>query len=113
MKRAVFSFAGAGVFMFLLFGLVSVAAIPESIGVRLLFISGYFPFATTWFGVDCPNADSIPDKMTCSLMMMAGSWLVYAAIFFLFSFLIWRRRRREQTAVIDHNVAGTIIGAKD
>ena len=110
-KRAVFSFACAGLFMFLLLGLWSAGAISDSLGVKLLLIAGYIPFATTWFGVDCPNADSIPDKLTCGWMMMAESWLVYTVIFFFVSFLIWRRGR-EREVTVDHNLAGTTIGIK-
>ena len=93
--------------MFVLLALTGV--LPDGISFRLLMVAGYVPFATTWFGVDCPNADSIGDKLTCGRMLMAESWLLYAAIFFFFSFLIWRHRP-ERDVTGEHNIAGTTIG---
>jgi hypothetical protein len=108
MKRALCSLALGPLFTFLLLTLSPVDGIVGAITLRLLFISSYFGFGK-WFGVDCPNADSIADKLTCAWIMLAASALIYALIFYLASFLIWRRKRKDEF-IVEHNMAGPTLG---
>jgi hypothetical protein len=58
-----------------------------------LVTSSYALSCRPWFGLDCANADSIADKMTCG-----GLWLVISGLIFLwgsFAFVALRRRLRQ------------------
>ena len=74
-------------FTALLFALIAYSHKAASVSLALLAWPGLL---IAWFkGIDCPNADSIPDKMECaglSLMSLAIVILTYSPLFF---FLLW------------------------
>ena len=98
MKRAFFSLAFGFLFPPLLLVLSSVGEVIGSIGFGLLSIPAYVLFARKWFGIDCANADSIADKVHCAWMLIGADVILYAAICYVFAWLISRRKRQPVSA---------------
>jgi len=86
---------GVGV-TFLLFVLLHHASEDWNADERVVRFLGelyFWPsrFSWSWVGLDCPNADSIADKMACIFIATAGDVLTYSALCFG---VLWTRKKR-------------------
>ena len=66
---------------------------------RELFFLPVFAFSWSWAGLDCPNADTIADKLSCLGISVAVHVVVYSALFYLLLWLISRVRARRTDKV--------------
>ena len=96
-NRVLLSILGGFLIVCLLFILSAVFINPTSLdGVALRFFSTllYWPDALIHLGkFDCPNADSISEKLTCAGLAITINILIYSTV--CFALLTWRDKRKK------------------
>jgi hypothetical protein len=72
----------------------------ELVVARPLSAPAYILFSRPWFGLDCFNADSVSDKMTCAGILLCMNVLLFSVIIFVLLTIVSRLRRKpiSQTA---------------
>jgi hypothetical protein len=82
---------------FLLFKVLHHASEDWNANVRVVRFLGElyfwpsFSLSWSWVGLDCPNADSIADKMACFSIATAGDAFTYSALCFG---VLWTLKKR-------------------
>jgi hypothetical protein len=91
MKRLLASILAGILLTGLLIMMPMVSEGAASFALTLLFLPAY-AISWSWVGLDCPNADSIADKLSCIGISLTVDVIAYSALFYLIFWLISRAR---------------------